>query len=240
MPFDVDKLRVERVSVELTYHAAYQFWNLRGVLAERWGHGPIFGGYREGPDVVSLVPPSPSSDERLLGVYGLRTAGLIAEGPEWSESAEDLAQKWLNDVYETLEPRRTTSVRVQVIGLYPVRDALRASNKLRERYYNAETFNKVVPSRFPDFHAAIEGMGLDGDPPMSWVVGVYGPPHAGQGLFTFSDAGRDSEWWMCVRTASIQQNENGLDAPGVGLTNLRQLQKDFDQVVRTTLPSVVD
>ena len=240
MPFDADKLRLERVSVELNYHAAYQYWNLRGVLAERWGHGPIFGGFREGADLVSLVPPSPSADERLLAVYGLRTAGLIAEGPEWSKDAGDLAERWLNDVYETLEPRRTISARVQVIGLYPVRDPMRASHKLRERYYKADTLNRLVPSRFPDFHAAIEGVALDGDPPMSWIVGVYGPYLAGQGLFTFGNAARDSEWWMCVRTFSVQQNENGLDAPGVGLSNLRQLQRDFDQVVRTALPSLVD
>lgn len=222
----------------MAFHAAYQYWNLRGVLAERWAHGPTFGSYREGPDFINLLPAN-EEDMRLVAAYGLRGASLIAEGGKWTEGAIALAEKWLVDAYTTLEPRRTTSIRTQVVGLYPVKDPERASRKLRERFYKDEELSKVVPSRFVFFHAAVEIMALEAPPPASIVVGVYGPPHRDQGFFGFPDGERDGEWWMCIRAVSHQTDEDGLEAPATGWNNLIQLQRDFDGVARTVLPSLV-
>ena len=75
MPFRADQLVIERLDVQLTYHSAYTYWSLKGVLAERWAHGAIFGAYGEQPQQISLQP-SPehgqSADSRRLRAEGQR------------------------------------------------------------------------------------------------------------------------------------------------------------------------
>lgn len=241
MAFDEKKLRLERVSLETVYHAAYQFWNLRGVLPERWAHGPTFNGYRAGPDFVHLTPSTDAEDARLVGAFGLRNAGLVAEGSYWTAGASSLAEKWLADVYKTLEPRRTTRIKAQITALYPTPDPDKVSRNLRGRFYDDEELQKLVPDRFSSFHAAIEGLCVDGDPPMSFVVGVYGPPHQLDGLFTFPDDARDSTWWLCARLVSMVASNEGFDDPvRNALDTLNQLTSDYSRIVRTTFPSLVD
>ena len=43
MDYRVDKLHLRRYDLQINYHAAYLYWNLRGILAEKWAHGPLFG-----------------------------------------------------------------------------------------------------------------------------------------------------------------------------------------------------
>jgi hypothetical protein len=144
-------------------------------------------------------------------------------------------------VYATLAPRRTTRIKAQIIALYPTADPDKVSRNLRRRFYNDEELQKLVPERFSSFHAAIEGLCIEGEPPMSFVVGVYGPPHRLDGLFTFQDEARDATWWLCARLVSTVVNEEGIEDPvRNALDTLAQLSGDYSRVVRTAFPSLVD
>ena len=204
MPFKPDQLRVERFFASVSYHAAYSYWNLRGVIAERWAHGPYFGAYADVGDAVRLSAGPETSNAPLIGVYGLKGGSFHGEGAERTRLALQLAPSWFDDIYTAFEPRRTIRISHDLMALYPLRDdGMRASRRLRIRFYNDAELIKVVPERFGDeFHAAVEGIALDADPPLSWTIGVYGPPHAHLGFFNFPDSDRDSSWWMAVRTHS--------------------------------------
>jgi hypothetical protein len=243
VPYNERKLRVERIYLEASFHAAYRYWNLRGVLAERWAHGPYFGGYREGADQVVLLPgPAEDHGLRIQGLYGLRTASFNAEGTEATHLAAELAEKWFRDVYDVLAPRRTTLLRAQIFGLYPVKDPLRVSGRLRARFYNDEHLRTMVPSRFNDYHAAVEFLALDPDPRLSAVVGVVGPPHRHDGFFAIADPERDDSWWLGFRMASVDAREDdGFDDPvGTLLGMLGAAQNDFSTLARAVLPTVAE
>jgi hypothetical protein len=140
-----------------------------------------------------------------------------------------------------LEPRRTTRIKAQIVALYPTPDPDKVSRNLRRRFYNDEELQRLVPERFSSFHAAVEGLCIEGDPPMSFVIGVYGPPHRLDGLFTFPDEVRDSAWWLCARLVATLANDEGFDDPvRNALDTLGQLTADYSRIVRTAFPSVVN
>jgi hypothetical protein len=146
MPFDRAAFRLERVHVQMGYAAAFNFWNYRGVLAERWGHGPIFGALAQqlGTEQVTLTPPTEAEDQRLQAVYGLKEAWITAEGQRWTEEVRDLAKQWLSEVHEVLQPRQTVRVNAQLFGLYPVGDPIQVSRRLRGRYYRNENLAETL------------------------------------------------------------------------------------------------
>ena len=177
MPFRADQLVIERLDVQLTYHSAYTYWSLKGVLAERWAHGPIFGAYGEQPQQISLQPSPDTGDRRILAAYGLKASGLNAEGARWTSEAGELASAWLNDVYEVLQPKKTVNARTNLMALYPIRHSAAVSKNLRQTFYVDEKLRASVPQRFADrFHAATQWMYSEGDQSASGIVGVVGPP----------------------------------------------------------------
>jgi hypothetical protein len=79
MTYKPEQFRVERFRVQMSYDAAFLYWTVEGVMAERWAHGPIFGGYNKqvGADQVTLVPASTEGDDHLHATSsGLLSGGL--------------------------------------------------------------------------------------------------------------------------------------------------------------------
>lgn len=224
-----------------TYHAAYAFWSLKGVLAERWGHGPIFGAFSETGDRVLLSPALEEVDRNIAAIYGLRTSGLNAEGPHWVGQAPRLAERWLADVYQVLKPKKTVRVRVDLTAIYPIRDPDRASEALRARFYDDSNLRRLVPDRYEHFHAAVDWLATEGSPQMSCVLGVIGPAHQGAGLFAFDDSFLSDQWWMGVRLSHVEQNEEqGLEDPAARINHLIKLAyEDVGRVARVALPAIV-
>lgn len=206
MPYDESLLRIERFDSQINYHAAYNYWSLRGVLAERWAHGPIFGGTQRSEEQTVLVPPTgpDQPDLRLLAVYGLRAAALNAEGENWVPRAQKLVSEWYSDVLEVLKPKRCVRMSVDVFALYPIDDPIEASTRLRSAFYNAEKVKQILPDdlheRRDDFHAALDFIvPLDEQgSAVSVVVGAVGPLHKGL-FFAQPDEARDNQWWLGVR-----------------------------------------
>jgi hypothetical protein len=216
------------------------------VLAERWGHGPIFGAWGDAGQQINLTPAAtePGEDVRLTGVYGIRASGLLAEGVRWTDAALGLAVDWLGDVNEVLQPSKVTRMSVQIFGLYPVVDPSQASRRLRSRYYRADNLAEVLPPALREhqdrFHAAINWLVPDGDRQSSLVLGVVGPLHGGA-FFTFPDAERDGQWWMGVNLIVIRSdNVAGIGDPLQGLrTLIDEAETEFEHVAGTVLREVM-
>jgi hypothetical protein len=106
MEFRQDELVTRRYELQLLHHAAYLYWDVRGVLAERWGHGPYFGAYGDKGDAIVLTD-LPGDQASLYGVYGLRGSALMSEQSDQSH-APQLAENWLFDCLQVLRPKVVT------------------------------------------------------------------------------------------------------------------------------------
>jgi hypothetical protein len=248
MPYDPGLLRTERFHCEISYHAAFNFWNLRGVLAERWGHGPIFGARGEAPNQITLTPaPSPedpAKDIRLQAAYGLHASGMIAEGPEWVPQVPELAVDWLRDAVEVFKPKKCTRVATQVFVLYPVEDAVQVSRRLRGHYYRNDHLETLIPPRLEQhrdsFHSAVDWIIPDGDSQHSLIAGIVGPIHHGA-FFAWPDLDRDRQWYLGFNINAAEMNEaDGLkDAVGVARKQIRDLLNDAQQIPDAMLREVL-
>jgi hypothetical protein len=242
--FDPKRLKLERVNVEATYHATWTFSGLKGVIAERWAHGPIFGAVTELGTTQMNLTPAPGEDEkqqedlRLIGVLGYRTSGLVAEGGHWTGRARDIANEWFKDIYSALKPERTVVVKVELVGLYPIRDAWRATQRLRLRYYQDEALTEFAGGSHT--HAAVEVFASDDRPQRSLIMGVLGPPHRGL-FFTFPKKGRDDRWWMALRVSHQITEDRGIEDPldTIHLV-LESALKDWERVAREAFPGIVE
>lgn len=230
--------------MQASYHAAYAYWNAKSILAERWAHGPHFGGWAEGPgDQLTLSPlidakhPDPPPLQALVGI---KASGLLAERLADRDQVAKIGQDWLTDVYTALSPRRTVQLRVALFGLYPIRNPDQATDRLRSRFYVPDQVRLVVPERFRDnYHCALDLAAWDERGLWSGIVGVVGPPHKGV-YFGAPDSARDESWWVGFNLTSVQENEDGIVEPLDELERMsRRLRADFDLMTRTVLPEVV-
>jgi hypothetical protein len=243
VPFDRGQLRLEKVNVEMAYDAAFTFWDLRGVVAERWAHGPVFGGWADGGQQINLNPSPNEEDTRLVAAYGLKATAIMGEGALRAAEASTLAEDWFRDVTEVLRPQRVVRLALQLFGLYPITDPEQASRRLRSRYYRNENLAALLPQRLranqDRFHAAVDMLILHGDEPTTAIVGVVGPPHAGT-FFNFPDEERDTSWWMGLNMTATVPGPQGIPDPEERLDQLlEETSNDFEHVAHAILPEVV-
>ena len=215
MAFDPKKVRLERFRVELRYHAAYNYLSLKGVLAERWAHGPLFGAFVDQGNQVTLTPEKGFAVDRVDGIYGLRASSFDREKVSNASRSYEQAIQWLSDVVEVLGPKRTTRATANWFGLYPLSniDAARAAtNRLVTRYYSKDHLKLIQPKDFEDNFVAVNGLSLRGDLQLSYDLGVIGPPHKGT-FFGVPDEDRDSKWWMGVKITLTRDDDDGIGDP---------------------------
>jgi hypothetical protein len=239
----------ERFSAEVSYDAAFAYWNLRGVLAERWGHGPIFAAMGEAANQVNLTPVTEpgDADNRIQVVYGLKGSGLLAEGPERTAQAREVADHWFPDVYEVLAPRKTVRMNVQLFGLYPITNAEQVSRRLRGHFYRNEHLLAALPDRLREhqdsLHGAINWISIgdqDGTKRLtSLIAGIVGPVHAGA-FFTFANAERDQGWWMGINVTLSRIGEEGIRPEVESLRELiADASADYDAIAPAVLREVI-
>jgi hypothetical protein len=239
VPFDRRQLRLERVKLDTAYHAAYSFYGLKGAIAERWAHGPIFGAVGEvGSGQLNLTPASEEgADERILGIAGIRASVLIAEGKRWTSEASLIGLQWFEDIYTVLKPQRTVSLSAEFFGIYPVRDPVQVSQRLRLRYYQDDPLTELVGAE--RFHAAVEVFASDENPMRTIIVGVVGPPHRGQ-YFTFDNPRREARWWLGARLIYAEASEDGIAEPLEKLSRAAEAaQSDWERLSRTVFPPLI-
>jgi hypothetical protein len=210
--FDPKKIRLERFRVEIVYHAAYDFWNLRGLLAERWAHGPVFGAVGDQGNLIKLTPEGGFADDRVEANYGLRSASFEREFVKDRKLTYEESRAWMGDVIEALDPKRTSRISTQWFALYPLGNidaAKSADRKLRLRYYDKERLRALVPDAYPNQFGAVNSLCVDGDKQWSAIIGLVGPPHKNQ-FFGVPDKERDERWWMGLNFSLTRFNEKGL------------------------------
>lgn len=240
MPFRKDKIRLEQFSVEAQYHAAYNFLSLKGVVAERWAHGPVFGAFSEGSERVVLTPDD--NGKRIRGIYGLRSAALRCGWGVSATEAATLGVEWIGDVYGTLAPRRTVGLSAQWFSLYPLAKPDGPSAKLRDRFYQRDRIADLKPKGFDQWLSAVEGMVMKDHEQqhLSYRIGAVGPLHAGS-FFIWPDETRDSSWWMGVRTSLVHRDEDGIAKPVDDLSAfLNEGRAHHEHVLIHALPAIVD
>jgi hypothetical protein len=243
MPFNLDRLQLARMQVDVNYHVAFTYWSLKGVIAERWGHGPLFGSFVDLGNQVTLsrAPEHGIPRNDLQAYYGIQASGFNAEPVSDRKAAQVDAVSWIGDVLTVLKPQRVVRVLVNLLGLYPVTNIRRASERLRERFYNEAELRKVLPTRDEaGFHSAIESILVDGDRQTTIVVGAVGPPHKGF-YFATPNEERDNRWWMGVRAFGvIARDEDGISDASAELRRLLdQTYADYMRAARTSLPTIV-
>jgi hypothetical protein len=241
MAFELSKIQLARVTLDVTYHATWSFSGLRGVLAERWAHGPVFGAVTDTGQAGQVnLYPAEGEEQRLTAFAGIRSSGLIAEGP-WASRVEEVARPWMDDVFAVLRPQKTVGYKAEALALYPVRDPVRASTLLRSRFYHDEEL-ATFAGRDPQ-HAAVEMLFVDEQPLVSLVLGVLGPPHIKGpmgGYFTFPDPERDGQWFMGLRLVYAEEDQDGLEDPVEKLMSAyARATREWERIVRTVFPSLI-
>lgn len=237
--FDRKKLVVARFSTDVVYHTAYNYLSLKGLLAERWAHGPVFGAFQEGAYQIDLSP-GPNEPEGPRAFYGIKQSGFTVEPVEDVKTAVRLSNAWHGDVIEVLEPKRVVRLQVNWFLTYPVRNPDAASKRVRDRYYKPSELGTLRPERYSSYHSAVENFIAEGPDRWTLVVGVVGPPHEGQ-FFSRPVEGRDDRWWMGVRLTLIRVKDDGFENP---LDELKEMiaftDADLDRVITKALPALVD
>jgi hypothetical protein len=238
--FDPKRLRVERFNVEWGYHATYTYYGLKGAIAERWAHGPVFGAVGEiGSGQLNLTPATEDDDyERLIAVAGIRTSALLGEGKRRAAQAQELWPSWLGDIASALKPLRSVRTTADIIGLYPIKDEWKATQRIKLRYNQQDALETLAAT--PRFHTAPEIFETDGRRHRTIIMGVLGPPHKGQ-YFAFENRQRDSRWWLAVRLQCTVADEAGLDEPlGVLEDTVAAVTSDWKRISETIFPELVD
>lgn|GEM_PF-4418863 len=215
MAFDPSRIRLERFKLDVQYHAAYDFFSFKGVLGERYAHGPKFGAFVDQGSQVKLTPEGGFKDDRAEAMFGMRGCSFDQELVDDPQRTYEEARLWTSDVLEVLQPKRITRVIADWFPLYPLsnRDAAEAASKrLRVRYYNKDRFDELMPD-YETKLGALSSMCLDGDKRWSIVLGVVGPPHKNQ-FFGVPDEQRDENWWMGLNFHITRFDEGGLVPEG--------------------------
>lgn len=217
--FDANALRLERFQVEVGYPAAFRFWTFKGVLADKYAHGPKFGAYADLGNQVKLTPKDGFAEDQAEVTYGIKGASFDQEQVADHERSRNEARQWFEDVLQVLEPKKITRVRAHWFALYPIgnEDAARSkSQKIRLHYYDKDKLDAIQPD-YGSRHAAIDTLCIDGDKKWSVVIGAVGPPHRNV-YFGVPDRERDRKWWMGLNFNLARENDDGLAEDGVALS----------------------
>jgi hypothetical protein len=244
--FNPQELRTERFRLQMGYDAAFLFWNVEGVIAERWAHGPIFGAYNKqlGLEQVTLTPPPTEDDVRLQGVYGIKESWVHGEGEVRAPQAREIGPSWLQEVHEVLRPKKVTRVLIQLFALYPIDDAVQVSRRLRTHFYRNDHLERVLPDRLREerdrYHAAVDFLVPREDGITSLIAGVVGPVHAGS-FFSFPDKDRDERWWMGLNyTLNRPGGDEGMADPAAAVRQaVEDAESDLDSVAGSVLGEVI-
>ncbi len=230
---------MEQFSAEVQYHSAYNFLSLKGAIAERWAHGPAFGAYSELAQQAVSLTAGPDRDNDIQGLYGLKSSSFRRRNVTDYSATRDLAMRWLGDVFEVLDPQRSVAVVAHWFGLYPIANPARATQGLRQRYAVPQAVSAFKLDGHSQWLSGVDGMTINGNENLSYVIGAVGPPHRGR-PFSWEDEDRDSKWWMGVNVTIEKFNESGLDDPLHDLEDLlARGAKYYSGICTRELPFIV-
>ena len=111
------RLQPFRVDAVLMYPAAFLYVNVRGVVAERWGHRDVFSRHNISETDLMLLNPDRT---RVFGC-GLKQSSASFIGPDLPEMDEmlDSAGEFLGDCLKVLRPRAASTFQLTVRTTMP-------------------------------------------------------------------------------------------------------------------------
>ncbi|HEY1848604.1 MAG TPA: hypothetical protein VGG37_05335 [Opitutaceae bacterium] len=224
----------------MNYHAAYNYLSLKGVLAERWAHGPVFGAMADQGNQVTLTPEGGFKDDRVDAIYGLRGSSFDRELIEDEKATYEQAGQWLNDVLAVLKPKRVTRLVAHWFALYPLsnKDAALAANRRLKVHYFRDGVDALQPQDYEANFSAVSGGSTRGDLMWSYEFGIVGPQHKGA-FFGVADDDRDSRWWMGLKFNLNRSNDDGIDEPSTAIEALLQEGAgEYERLVQAAMSSI--
>lgn len=232
---------MERFRAEIAYHAAYNYLSLKGVLAERWAHGPLFGSFADQGNQVTLTPEDGFKKDRVDGIYGIRASSFDRECVSDKNRTYEETNQWLRDVVEVLRPKVVTRMTSHWFALYPLSNqdaAEAATRRLKLHYYSKEQIGLLEPEGYTSKFAAVSGLSMKNDKHLSVDMGVVGPPHRGT-LFGLADDDRDSRWWMGLKISLVRQNPDGINPALEAIGDLiTEGSKEYERLVMQGFGSI--
>lgn len=206
-------LKLRRFEVTVTYHAAFLYWNVRGILAEKWCHGPHFEAFHDAGEQIQLSRATEQPQDRWA-VAGLRASVFLSERDgQKPDEVTSLSLDWLNDCIDVLKPQLVNRVTTNVFYSYPVEASriTRARAALSEQFpattaFDLERWSEIetgitVAARR---ESASEREFLTG------IFGVYGPEQASD-YFAWQPKG--DERGLGLRIHHSRARDAGFDDP---------------------------
>lgn len=235
--YEKKRLQLRKYEVHIGYHAAYLFWNLRGVLAEKWAHGPHFNAYGNEPDTVRLTVKAgaPSS---LVGLYGLRASAFVSEDRDATEMRR-LAQEWLADCLTVLQPKRVTRMVVREFYSYPATKPVKVSQAVEGAFPGLSGFGDLGTE---EVHRAVQYQtqrSSGGSVAVETAVfGVYGPEQARE---FFGVPREGDEWGLGLNFYTAVTRESGIMAPTEELPAfIEEAHRKAHNLVTATIAPVIN
>ena len=115
---------LRRLDLSVTYQPAFLFWNLKGVLAERWAHGPYFGAVQDQGNQITLLPDpeqkGTAGEPNAVG--GIAISAFTWESPPSLGTSSGVAVEWLTDVLTALDPKTVVRIWGRQHWVLPLRN----------------------------------------------------------------------------------------------------------------------
>lgn len=127
---DKDKLLI-KFGVTFNYNAAFLYYNLRGILAEKWGHD-YYKKYGDRIEHLFLE----NIEEKRFCLYGLKFTEIVSEDINHKDTKKELSsiKELIDDIIKSIRIVKITLIRVYSFYLYIVKSKDDLFNKINENF----------------------------------------------------------------------------------------------------------
>jgi hypothetical protein len=229
---------LRRYEIQVAYDTAFLYLGTRGVVAEKWGHGPYFQAWSEQPGQITLTQTADATSQ-LSGVLGIRISLVVWQKPKSRESASQLSCEFLSDCVKAFQPQNIRSVGVKLHYISPTEQPQVLNAKLLEEH---PTLAQIIPPGHETTYSGLmfnaELHDRDDQIRSSCNLGIY-PKEASQQYFGYEDED-DPQWAMgCFieyHRTGIWSTSRKLDLEAIS----RDANIEADRILGTTLRRYTD
>jgi hypothetical protein len=127
---------LRRFELQIQYHPAFLFWNVKGALAERWGHGPFFDSVTDQGNQLTLANTKEAAADVGFSsaVAGVILSSFVTEIPTSEANVTQQGLDWLHDCLEAITPRKIVRLQVSYRWLRSARNAQSVATAFRNVY----------------------------------------------------------------------------------------------------------
>jgi hypothetical protein len=145
-----DNVVLRKYEVQVTYNAAFTFWSVKGILADRWAHTE-FGGVADQGNQIALSEDharvwEPSAGSKSA-IAGLITSLFIADEVDNPSRFQSLALDWFKECFDMLKPKLTHTLRVREFSVLYLDGLEEVRQKLEELDLSSGLHN-LLPSEY--------------------------------------------------------------------------------------------